>query len=236
MELIVPNKLSEVPYYKMQTYNALPSTLSDDERAMEALSIFCDLTKSEVSKLPYNVITRATESILKFLNEKPKLIPRFTLNNIEYGFVPNLDKISGGEIIDIDNYQKNPNDLWRVMSVLYRPIIISGQNNRYDIEPYKGEVNEDFKELTSDIVFGAMLFFWTLGADLMTSTRNYSLTKKKELATSMGLTKNGDGWDSFIYSLGVTSANLRKSVECPFTLFAYGHPTKLSLVKWNNAL
>jgi hypothetical protein len=45
------------------------------------------------------------------------------------------------------------------------------------IAPYKGEINEAFREMPSDVAFGASLFFWRLEIDLLTYTLK-SLDKK----------------------------------------------------------
>ena len=45
------------------------------------------------------------------------------------------------------------------LSVLYRPITIEGQRGRYDIEPYNGKINDEFKMIPSGVAYGAMVFF-----------------------------------------------------------------------------
>jgi hypothetical protein len=80
------------------------------------------------------------------LSESPELQPTFEYKGIKYGFVPNLDDLTTGEFIDIETYQKEPKDTYKVLSVLYRPITKEGQGNRYLIAPYKGEINEAFRE------------------------------------------------------------------------------------------
>jgi hypothetical protein len=229
-QLIVPTKLNEVPLYKMVEYNQIDKDIEDFE--CHAISIFCDLTISEVKTLPYSVINKASSLIKTLLEEKPKLIPKMTFKGVQFGFIPNLDKISGGEVIDIDAYQKNPNDLYKVMSVLYRPIIKEGQGNRYVIERYKGDINEDFKEMPSDVAFGALLFFWTLGIELMTFTLK-SLTIKKAQLTSTDLAKSGDGLDLYISSQMEILQSMKELLECPFIPYAFGRVTKQIWRKWN---
>lgn len=220
MEITIPTHLSEVPLYKMVEYNSLPHQ-EETERGIKAVSIFLGLTNQETARLPLKVLNRAVEHISKFLNETPELQPTFEHKGVKYGFIPNIDDITTGEFIDIENYQKEPKDTYKVLSVLYRPIVKEGQGKRYLIAPYKGEVNDQFKDMPSDVAYGAMLFFWALGIDLLRSTLKY-LEQKKEAQTKTNLVKSGDGWGSSTYSLEGMLQNLDKLVNFPFTPLSCG--------------
>lgn len=220
MEITIPTHLSEVPLYKMVEYNSLPHQ-EETERGIKAVSIFLGLTNQETARLPLKVLNRAVEHISKFLNETPELQPTFEHKGVKYGFIPNIDDITTGEFIDIENYQKEPKDTYKVLSVLYRPIVKEGQGKRYLIAPYKGEVNDQFKDMPSDVAYGAMLFFWGLGIDLLRSTLKY-LEQKKEAQTKTNSVKSGDGWGSSTYSLEEMLQNLDKLVNFPFTPLSCG--------------
>jgi hypothetical protein len=183
MEITIPTHLSEVPLYKMVEYNSLPH-LEETERAIKTVSIFLGLTNHETARLPLKVLNKAIEHIKNILSESPELQPTFEYKGIKYGFVPNLDDLTTGEFIDIETYQKEPKDTYKVLSVLYRPITKEGQGNRYLIAPYKGEINEAFREMPSDVAFGALLFFWRLEIDLLTYT---TLDRMKTNLAKMGL-------------------------------------------------
>ncbi len=157
MDIIIPTCLADIPLYQMQEYEALE--MEAEERTLNAVAIFCSLSLKEVSKLPIKILNRAIENIKGALEEKPKFQPRFKYKGIEYGFIPNLDELSTGEFIDLDTYQKDKTAIWKMMSVLYRPIVQSGQNERYLIEPYSGKLNDAFKEMPCDVAFGCLLFF-----------------------------------------------------------------------------
>lgn len=229
--LIVPTHLNEIPLFQMVEYNALQES---DIKELQAISIFCNLSISEVKAMPFHVITKASKHIANLLSEQPKFQNKFTHKGIQYGFIPNLNDISGAEVIDIDNYQKNPLDLYKCISVLYRPITHEGQNGRYEIEKYKGKVNEDFRDVPSDIAFGAMVFFWTLGKDLMNFTRRYLTDQAKVQLTNMGSIKSGDGLALYTSLLEEMSQNFKKWSECPFTPYVCGHLTKQTLQNLND--
>jgi hypothetical protein len=220
MEITIPTHLSEVPLYKMVEYNSLPH-LEENERAIKAVSIFLGLTNKETARLPLKVLNKAIEHIKNILSESPELQPTFEYKGVKYGFVPNLDDLTTGEFIDIETYQKEPKDTYKVLSVLYRSITKEGQGNRYLIAPYKGEINEAFREMPSDVAFGALLFFWRLEIDLLTYTLK-SLDKKTVDQMKTNLAKNGVGWGSYTSSLEEMLLNLDKLVNFPFILLSCG--------------
>jgi hypothetical protein len=154
---------------------------------------------------------------------------------VEYGFIPNLDEISTGEFVDLDSYQKEGMALWKMMSVLYRPIVTQGQNNRYLIEPYQGKLNESFKQMPSDIAFGSLVFFWSLGNDLISYILKFSETQREKLM-NINSTKNGGGWDSYISSLTEMSQNLTQLANCPCTPMRCGRLTRATWQHWKDKL
>jgi hypothetical protein len=85
----------------------------------------------------------------------------------------------------------------KAMAVLYRPITKNGLNNTYEIEKYNGSItySDVMKHAPLDVVFGANVFFYTLGNDLLKSTMTY-LENNKEIQTILqqhNLGKDGDG-------------------------------------------
>lgn len=128
------------------------------------------------------------------MRQTPRFIQRFELNGIEYGFIPNLDAITAAEWIDIDTYQKGDDNIHRLLSILYRPIIkektlfnFFGLINQdlYTIEKYNG-TTDILMEAPLEVYLGAAEFFFRLSekllADLFISTQketvNYLITDK----------------------------------------------------------
>jgi hypothetical protein len=114
--------------------------------------------------------------IVNILNEEPKFTQTFKLNGVEYGFIPNLDNITTGEYIDLDEYQKQEDKIHNIMAILYRPIN-NKMNKLYTIEEYEGssKYSEIMKKAPISIYLGAMVFFYDLSKillnDLITSTK-----------------------------------------------------------------
>lgn len=118
------------------------------------------------------------KEIISHLNSSSKLIKTFKINNIEFGFIPNLNEITVGEWVDIDSYQTRNDSFHKIMAILYRPIV-NKQGNNYSIEEYEG--TEKYEELMLDVdvqIFNSvMVFFWTLSTQLLTDLNTYILTE-----------------------------------------------------------
>jgi len=234
MELTIPTKLSEIPLYQMVEYNSL-GEMSASDKTMKALSIFLNVSEKELAKFPLAVVNKAISHVQNILNETPDFHKQFTHKGIKYGFIPNLDDITTGEFIDIENYQKNPADMWKLLSVLYRPITKEGQGHRYLIETYKGNVNEQLKDVPSDVAYGALVFFCNLGIDLLTFTLK-SLRMATEAQTNKDSVKNGDGSLLSISYVEAMLQSLTQLVSCPFTPLSYGVLTNPIWRIWKDKL
>jgi hypothetical protein len=102
------------------------------------------------------------------------------------------------------------------MAVLYRPIKKNGLNGTYEIEKYNGSItySDVMKHAPLDVVFGANVFFYTLGNELLKSTMTY-LEKDKEIQTILhqhNLENDGDGIVQSMLLLKETLSNL---IELP---------------------
>jgi hypothetical protein len=123
---------------------------------------------------------------------------------VEFGFIPNLDKITMGEYIDLNNYFGSDTDLHKAMAVLYRPIHPSYKDkDSYRIGSYEGTSTHSdiMKDMPLDIALGARVFFLRLGTKLSTLTMSYlqsqiqeetilSEEEKKDLIANMNGIKN----------------------------------------------
>jgi len=99
------------------------------------------------------------------------------IDEVNYGFHPNLDEITLGEYADMehfigDDYMKT---LDKIMAVLYRPIT-KRNGQQYSIEAYDGNIEERvkiLKKMTAKQVQGALVFFWSFASVLLKSTQLY---------------------------------------------------------------
>ncbi|QLG46046.1 hypothetical protein [Costertonia aggregata] len=183
------------------------------------VQIFCGVPLINVEHMDKGDFDEIVRQLAKVLDETPEFTDRFFHNGVEYGFIPNLDKISLAEFVDLDNLTGNVDELEQLMSILYRPIRkIKG--NKYRIEPYKGKKFEDFKDIPASIVIASQLFFWHLGNELLNHT-NLTLQKAlqtKEIRQKLPRIseKHGAGTPQLQNSLDMTIQKLRESLNQSF--------------------
>lgn len=226
--LLIPTSLHDITLSQFLEYEVLSETLQDEKtRIYQTISIFCNTTTDEVSKIPFNVVNDISQKIETALSQDTKLIHTFEFNEIKYGFIPNLDTISTGEFIDIDTYQKERKDMHKLMSVLYRPLV-GQKDKRYDIEAYEGKIHQDFEELPMDYVKGAMVFFCSLGQDLASYIqRSLVAQNPKDLRMQelQVLLKSGDGLDLFMAYVREMSLNLNTLLNYHLRQHYFGRVT-----------
>jgi hypothetical protein len=136
------------------------------------------------------------EDIRTAINKDAEFVDRFTLNNIEYGFIPNFDKLTSKEFFDLSFYcnDEMSENLNRIMAVLFRPINGKDSFGNYTIESYDGTEDRAlaFMQMPMNVVNGALVFFSSLARELRKDIQKYTevvQAKVEQLTTS----KNGGG-------------------------------------------
>jgi hypothetical protein len=197
MTIEVPTTWKDVPLKK---YLALMSDLEnykDDEEAQTALMLLhlCNIQPEYLKGLSKQSYDLLRAKLSQFI--QPDDIPLQRIINIggrEYGFEPNLSKMSYGAYADITQYEQITIDKnWaKIMSILYRPV--TNKNGEfYNIQPYTGEENPDiFLDVDMETNFGALFFFVHLSMDLLNAIPKY--LKETELPASIRqtLVKSGE--------------------------------------------
>jgi len=198
----VPTRMQDITLDQYQRFldECSDEDLTEDTIALKMLEIFCGLPTDNSLKLKMSDVFSICDQINKALNEKPQLISRWRFDNMEFGFIPQLDDMTFGEYVDVDTYIVDWQQMHKAMAVLYRPVL-QNYKGSYEIEDYKGDSYwEVMKRMPLNLVMGCMLFFWTLEKDLvkvMKSSLNNPKTQiYHEKLTSMlsmdGITLSGD--------------------------------------------
>jgi hypothetical protein len=220
VQINVPSTLNEIPLKHYQDFLNVQKNSSDEEFvAQKMVEIFCGIRLIEVAKIKLTSLNELIAHFTTLFSQVPKFQPTFKIGDIEFGFIPELEEISFGEYVDLDNHLQSWDNFHKAMAVLYRPIK-TRKGEKYDIKDY--DPNIDMQELMKfaplDICIAASLFFWTLESDLLQATLNYlekEIAKEKNLsltlAKQLNLPKDGDGIKAFMQSLKETSQSLTKS-------------------------
>ena len=213
LTLNIPESLSEVTLDQYQQWLKVAEGKDlDNFLQQKMIEIFCGVTLKQVMLIKAKDIESIVAQISKLFNQKEnKFIDRFNYQDQEFGFIPKLDDMTFGEYVDLDNYLADWQLMHKAMSVLYRPITFK-KKNQYLIEDYETADKYNMKQMTLDVVFGAMVFFWKLNSELQKHILNY-LANQTEVPISQELRdslKNGAGINLSMDWQTETSSTLMK--------------------------
>jgi hypothetical protein len=177
MRITLPENISDITLLQFQKYNKLIGRDDLDEYNFNKrkIEIFTELNRGQIDNIKTTDYKEIIEQIDKALNQDVKFKDRFKLKGIEFGFIPNLDEITGGEYVDLREYGTEVDTLHNLMAILFRPIKDSDVFNNYTLYSYNGtkEYAELMKEVPLSIVNGALVFFSSLANELVNYTQKY---------------------------------------------------------------
>ena len=175
----IPETLNEVTLKQYQKWLKIAEGKELDSFLQQKMvEIFCNVPLKQVLQIKATDINSICEELTKLFNNEPKFIDRFTLNNKEFGFIPKLDDMTLGEYVDLDTYLADWDLMHKAISVLYRPITYK-KKKQYLIEEYESSDKYDMSQTTLDIVFGAIVFFYSLKNELQKVILNYLATQQE---------------------------------------------------------
>ncbi len=216
IELSVPDTLSDITLGQYQKYLKILDQNKDDENAAEfinlkTIEIFCNVDFKDVLKIPLGEAEKVLTIINKAFDEKPDIIRHFKLLSVDMGFIPNLERISLGEYIDIENGITDWQTMHKAMAVLYRPVNFKSRE-KYTVAPYEpsDEVSELMKEMPLDVAMSSMVFFYDLGMELLKAIPTYiqkNLTEEQTYLLKQTLAQSGVGINQFTHLLEGMSLN-----------------------------
>jgi hypothetical protein len=158
------------------------------EEATETIAALSDIPKKLIKELALSDVAVIMSKVGELQQEQDTKLKRIIeINDVEYGFHPDLDSISLGEYADIEQFIKNGIDssLPELMAVLYRPIKLK-KNDIYIIDSYDGDIRlraEEMKQMSAAQVQSALFFFYNLGKVLSEIMPLYLMERLKETKT-----------------------------------------------------
>ena len=164
---------------------------SKSREALDTISLLSDIPNKLIKELGISDVSNILNKVAELQKDSSGKLKRIIkLNNVEYGFHPDLSEITLGEYADIETYiqagiEKN---LPKMMAVLYRPIV-EKNGKHYSISAYNGsEVRmraEKFKKMRAKDVHSSLVFFWTLGSELSTILPSYLMERANQAIQSL---------------------------------------------------
>ena len=214
IEINVPTSLSEITLRQYQKFLKIAEE-NPEGNFLDAkmIEIFCGIPLSDSYKLKMVSVTAIIDILNSMLEVKPNHVERFTLNGIEYGFIPDLDEMSLGEYIDLDNNASKWESMHIAMNVLYRPIVTS-KVGKYNIEEYTTSNPEKMLDMPLDAALGSLFFFYNLGLELSKHTiLSSNLEEVEEFQEQLTSETNGVGINQFMVSLTEILQDLKISLN-----------------------
>jgi len=198
----IPTKLSDITLGQYKRFlNIQKQTEESHFLNAKAIEIFCDIELKNVMRLKMSDFDKIINKIFSLFDQKPKLVQRFKIDSVEYGFHPQLDELTLGEYIDVDTYIADWENMEKTMNVLYRPIE-NKLKDRYSIKEYNVDTSDNLLDMPMDAVLSSIFFLWNLGIDLSKTILNYSeLGVETNLMHQQILAENGDGISQYTHSL-----------------------------------
>ena len=200
--ITIPETLNEISLVTYQRWLECKDHFTGNLQDQKLVSLFCAIPLVDTLNIKQKDINSTSDHLKHLLESTADLQQTFTIKgkhkDLTFGFIPNLDEISGGEYADLDTYLGSWENMHKAMAVMYRPVMpILKHKEKYLIENYEGsdKYSELMKFAPLNVVFGALLFFWNLSKDLSRITQD-SLNKEILMeATQLlnSLRVNGDG-------------------------------------------
>lgn len=206
MKLKIPGDASQITLRQFMDYHG---AADDVERAMIIINKsreYCENLK--VDSL-LTIITLFEEVIDSSSSNFERVI---SLNGKKLGFIPDINGMTFREHVDLDQLAQtiwrdgmacDYKELPRLMAILFRPVT-EQVGEYYNIEKYDldkmSKYLPEIMNLTLDRVNGALLFFSSIGAELVNNSLHYlDGILQKEMRTVLPPQVSPDG-DGFTYS------------------------------------
>lgn len=227
IKINIPDSMRDVTLGQYQRWLAIEG--DDEFRMKKLLEIICGANLADLERMRYVDVSDAAQAAAAIFIERPKMTMKTELAGKTFGFHPSLDDLSLGEYTDLEDNLSDWQNMHKVMSVLYRPVV-STFRDLYNIEPYEGTVKyaETMKGLPLNVVMGAVNFMYRLGIEL---SRDTLKSLAREVATTSSAVRarslnGGDGTTSTTPSLMATLRDLRRLAVLMSTSPLHTPPTK----------
>lgn len=207
LKITVPEHIGDITLEEFQKYEVLNQKYTDKEyTAIEynkrKIELFSGIPYHRIDNVNHKQLEELLKDIDKALGEDAPFKDRFFIQDVEFGFIPNFDKITAGEFFDLNNYGSEVDEskgipvdtMHKLMAVLFRPIKKS-RKDAYSIIDYDGteKYAEVMKQMKMNVVNGALVFFCNLSRELLVHIQRSTAEARVKAETQATTSQNGDG-------------------------------------------
>ena len=203
MKLTLPENISEVTLGQYQADVELSKKeMPDFDRKCKRIEIFTGIPADQLKGIKKKDLADILSQIEDALSIGIKFQNRFTLNDIEFGLIPNFDNLEIPadpeqfcEFLDLQKYGIEIETLHKTMAVLFRPILNKDRFDNYTIVEYNGteQYGELMKKMPLHLANGALGFFYHLARELRLHIAAYTREVQAKVNALESILKDGVG-------------------------------------------
>jgi len=198
MKVRLAENISEITLEQFQNYSKLVERKDLDEYQFNKrkVSIFTGIKYKDLDNINQLDFVDILTQIDLSLNVDAEFKPRFEMGGVEFGFIPNFDKMTTKEFVDLSLYPVSDVETYhKLLAILFRPIKNKDTFGNYKLKNYNGteKYAELMKQTPMNIVNGALVFFCNLANELQQSTKRYIQEELKKAEKQVTTLKSGDG-------------------------------------------
>ena len=185
MKIQVPTHINDITLEQYQRFALINTEEQDKEFFMfKTIEIFCGVDIALVSKMRLSDAESISNEVLAVLQQNVPFTNKFELEGVKYGFIPDLQSISLGEFIDLEEGLSKDKDFHKAASVMFRPIV-KEFGELYTIDGYEAstEAHHIMKQAPVGIISAAIVFFYNIAKELLKASQDFSSQEKAEAMT-----------------------------------------------------
>jgi len=185
MKIQVPTHINDITLEQYQRFALINTEEQDKEFFMfKTIEIFCGVDIALVSKMRLKDAESISNEVLGVLQQNVPFTNKFELDGVKYGFIPDLQAISLGEFIDLEEGLSKDKDFHKAASVMFRPIV-KEFGELYTIDGYEAstEMHHVMKQAPVGIISAAIVFFYNIAKELLKASQDFSSQEKAEATT-----------------------------------------------------
>tara|TARA_R110001592_G_scaffold204577_1_gene454629 strand:+ start:1469 stop:2116 length:648 start_codon:yes stop_codon:yes gene_type:complete len=187
MNISVPTHINDITLEQYQRFALINNEDTDKEFFIhKTIEIFCDIDLQTVSKFPMKDAREISEEILVALQQNVPFTDRFELDGVRYGFIPDLQSMSLGEFVDLEDSLKDSKDFHKAASVMFRPITKEFKSI-YAIDGYEAnpEMHHVMKKAPIGVISAAIVFFYSIVNELLLVSEDFSAQEVERITTTV---------------------------------------------------
>jgi hypothetical protein len=185
MKIQVPTHINDITLEQYQKFALINTEEQDKEFFMfKTIEIFCGVDIALVSKMRLSDAESISNEVLEVLQQNVPFTNKFELDGVKYGFIPDLQAISLGEFIDLEEGLSKDKDFHKAAAVMFRPIV-KEFGELYTIDGYEAstEAHHVMKQAPVGIISAAIVFFYNIAKELLKASQDFSSQEKAEAMT-----------------------------------------------------